>query len=413
MDYRLPELHEHVVEARERSLELIADLDDDQLRVPCLPTVNPILWEVCHLAYFQEYWVLRRGAGQEPHRPDVDELFDSMSIGHETRWRLPVPSRGEALAYVRDVRDRVLELLERGDDGDPLRYYVWYSVLHEDMHTEALTYTRQAMGYPQPRLGVETGVELSAEATLGDVELPGGTFQLGAGRDAPFCFDNEKWAHTVEVRPFAISRTAVTEGDFVAFIEEGGYHRQELWTDEGWRWRQASAAELPLYWRRANAGVFERRHFDEWVPVDPSRALIHVNWFEADAFCRWAGRRLPTEAEWEMTAAPSGGLAGANLDWRGAGPVDVRACPRTDSDAGCRQMFGNVWEWTASTFTPYPGFVPDMYVDYSQTSFETRKVLRGGCWATRSRMVRHTLRNFYQPFRRDVFGGFRTCARDR
>ncbi|MAG57589.1 MAG: hypothetical protein CMJ83_14955 [Planctomycetes bacterium] len=413
MDTQSTHLSERVFEASERSLELIADLSDDQLRVPYLPTINPLLWEFCHLAYFHEYWVLRQGAGQDPHRPDVDALFDSMTVGHETRWRLPVPERENALSYVRAVRDRVLDLLERGADDRQLLYYIRYSVMHEDMHAEALTYTRQALGYSYPTLGVESGVELSEEDASGDVHLRGGSFELGADPDTSFCFDNEKWAHPVRVSPFAISKTAVSEGEFEGFIEDAGYRRQELWSSEGWRWRLASQAELPLYWRRAASGGFERRHFDQWIPIESARAVIHVNWYEADAFCRWAGRRLPTEVEWEMAAATSTGqsLANANLDWRGSGPVDVAACSAVDSAVGCRQMIGNVWEWTDTTFAPFPGFVPDMYVDYSQTSFHTRKVLRGGCWATRSRMVRDTLRNFYQPCRRDVFSGFRTCAR--
>ena len=182
---------------------------------------------------------------------------------------------------------------------------------------------------------------------------------------------------------------------------------------------------MPLYWRRSGRDGYERRHFDQWTPLEEGRALCHVCWYEAEAYCRWAGRRLPSEAEWEAAAAleadgttkrsqpwgeePSD-AARANLDWRHMGPTDVAALPAGDSAAGCRQMMGNVWEWTACTFRPYPGFVPDMYEDYSQTSLHTRKVLRGGAWATRSRLICNTWRNFFQPSRRDVFAGFRTCA---
>ncbi len=421
-----------VAEARERSITLIADLDDDQLSVPYLPTINPLLWELCHLAYFQEFWVLRQGASKQPARPDVDDLFDSITIGHETRWRLPIPDRDGAFNYVRTVRDRVLELIETGDLSDQLRYYILYSIFHEDMHTEALTYARQTLGYPAPELakmsGDSTQTDISDTADS-DVHIPGGMFMLGAFKDSPFVFDNEKWAHEVDVNPFAISKTAVTEGQFAEFVNESCYRRPELWSSEGWKWLQSVQADCPLYWKRDSNGGWLRRHFDQWEPISAHRAMIHVSWFEAEAFCCWSGRRLPTEVEWEVAVStdsdgsnlsnsklnqPWGNgipnAAQANLDWRAMGPVDVRAHSQGDSAFGCRQMIGNVWEWTASSFKPFPGFVPDMYQEYSQTSFHTRKVLRGGCWATRSRLIRNTWRNFYPPSRRDVFAGFRTCA---
>jgi len=396
-------LAEWVVDARARSLELVDDLSDGQLEVPLIATINPILWELCHLAYFQELWVLRRGAGQEPARPDVDAMFDSIAIAHETRWRLEVPERARALAYVNGVRDRVLALLERGID-ERLRYLVTYAVFHEDID-EALTYTRQALGYPPPRLGLPGRALVASADACGDVAFPSGTVVLGAPHHIDFCFDNEKWAHAVEVELIAMARCAVTEGDFAAFVHEGGYERQELWSDVGWRWRQSLDADLPLFWRRAGTG-FERRHFDRWIEIDAARAMCHVSWFEAQAFCRFVNRRLPTEAEWEFVATRALPEPG-NLDWAAIGPIAASA----GDGAGCRQLIGNVWEWTATTFAPYPGFVPDMYEDYSQTSFHTRKVLRGGSWASRTRLIRPTLRNFFQPGRRDVFAGIRTCRR--
>lgn len=396
-----------VTDARARTLELVADLSDEQLQVPLLPTINPILWELCHLAYFQELWVLRRGAGQEPARPDVDALFDSIAIDHETRWRLPMPSRQQALDYIAGVRDRVLALLERGID-ERLRYWITYAVCHEDIHSEALTYTRQALGYPPPTLSLPRRVLPAGDNARGDVAFAGGAIQLGAPHTIAFCFDNEKWAHAVDVAPFAIARCAVTEGEFAAFVADRGYQRQELWSRTGWSWRQAVGAELPLYWRRAG-NTFERRHFDQWAPLDDGRAMCHVCWFEAQAYCRWAGRRLPTEAEWECAAAAGTAHAAANLDWAAMAPIAASARPDGDPADGCRQLLGNVWEWTDTTFAPYPGFVADMYADYSQTSFHTRKVLRGGCWATRARLIRPTWRNFFEPARRDVFAGFRTC----
>jgi iron(II)-dependent oxidoreductase len=240
---------------------------------------------------------------------------------------------------------------------------------------------------------------------------------LGAPPGRGFVFDNEKWAHPVELAPFRIARHAVTQAAFVRFVGDGGYARRELWTAEGWAWRRAADAAHPVYWRQ-RAGGWERRHFDAWVPLEPGLPVIHVNAHEAEAWCRWAGRRLPTEAEWEAAAGPRRFPWGdapprsedANLDgWR-AGCLHVAALPAGDAPSGCRQMIGNVWEWTATPFAPYPGFVPDMYRDYSQPWFGTHRVLRGGCWATRGRLLRNTWRNFYPPERRDVWAGFRTCA---
>ncbi|MCS6952348.1 MAG: selenoneine synthase SenA [Bryobacterales bacterium] len=425
-----------VWDARERSLWLVADLSDEQLMGPRLPIVNPLLWEIGHVAWFQEKWVLRQVEGQPPGRRDADLLYDSIAIPHDVRWDLPLPDREATFAYVAQVRDRVIEALHRAAPSDELVYHTLYSVFHEDMHTEAFTYTRQTLGYPAPvgwkePCGAETSTGSSdAGALKGDAEVPGGKFYLGASPEEPFVFDNEKWQHEVELEPFGIARAPVTQAEFLAFVEDHGYQRPELWSPEGWQWRLDAGAQHPVYWRREANGRWLRRHFDRWVPLEPYRPVLHVNWYEAQAYCRWAGRRLPTEAEWEAAASvevadrvthggankrryPWGQERGeptpANLDWRAMGTVDVAAWPEGDSPVGCRQMIGNVWEWTASTFLPYPGFTPDPYREYSEPWFGTRKVLRGGCWATRSRLVRNTYRNFYTPDRRDVWAGFRTC----
>jgi iron(II)-dependent oxidoreductase len=296
------------------------------------------------------------------------------------------------------------------------------------MHGEALLYTRQTLAYPAPRLERPLVAAPGGGALTGDVEIPGGTFQLGAAPTAPFAFDNEQQAHPVAIAPFRLARAPVTEAEFAAFAEDGGYARRELWGDDGWRWRTGAAATCPVYWQRDAAGRWSVREFDRWRPLAPHRPVLHVNWFEASAYCRWAGRRLPTEAEWELAAAgpcpddaarkrryPWGNEASAacaHLDATSLHCADTAAFAAGDGPFGCRQMLGNVWEWTASTFGPYPGFRAGVYREYSEPWFGTRKVLRGGCFATSSRLVWNTWRNFFTPDRSDIFAGFRTAATD-
>ena len=443
------ELHAQLREARERTLDLISDLSDEQMIGPRLDIVNPLRWEVGHVGYFQEYWVLRHFRGEAPTRVEADQLYDSARIAHDTRWDLPIPSKADTVAYIQRILERVTERngtdVSRKINGYDEAYFIRLAMLHEYMHAEAITYTRQTLGYTAPKIGVaaegngrEPGLVTSdggrwakTGGPLGDAAVPGGTFMMGSTPDQAFSFDNEQWAHPVTVSPFRMARTAVSNAEFAAFVEDGGYQRRESWTDEGWRWREGAQALHPVYWQRAADGAWLRRNFDTWVPLEGRLPVLHVNWYEADAYCRWAGRRLPTEAEWEMAASaePDVGRLGlnphrrlfpwgdepptperANLDWRAMGCVPVDALAAGDSAFGCRQMIGNTWEWTASDFGPYPGFSPGPYKEYSAPWFGDHKVLRGGCWVTRSGLIRNTYRNYYQPHRRDVWAGFRTCA---
>ncbi|RZQ61110.1 selenoneine synthase SenA [Amycolatopsis suaedae] len=412
------------VDAAHRVTELVEDLTDDQLMGPLLPTVNPLLWELGHIAWFQEIFVLRRACGQEPILPFADSIYDSGAIPHDTRWRLRLPSRQETLSYLTTVAERVAQAVTAPGATAAARHFARYTVHHHDTHSEALTYTRQTLGLPLPKLD-----GLSDQGTAfdpagdweGDVRFGGGRFVLGADLTDPFVYDNEKWAHPVEVEPFAMARAAVTQAQFAEFVDDGGYTTPGLWSDGG-AWLRATGATHPVYWRRAGDG-WQRRHFDTWADLEPHHPVINVSWWEADAFARWAGRRLPTEAEWEYAATggrwpkptyPWGDepptAQQAATDWRAGGTVHVGACAAGDTADGCRQLIGNTWEWTASDFTGYPNFERDAYFENSEQFFGSRKVLRGGAWATRGRYVRSQMRNYFTPDRRDVLAGLRTCA---
>ncbi|HEX2226101.1 MAG TPA: selenoneine synthase SenA [Candidatus Binatia bacterium] len=458
---------------RARTLALTTDLNAAQLIGPRISVVNPPLWEIGHVAWFQEFWVLRHLRRQRPLLETGDRLYNSTDVAHDSRWELLLPTREETLRYMDMVLENSLQFLEGQQELSPEElYFHLLAIFHEGMHAEALAYTRQTLSYAAPVL-TEPPTEIpgAGGSCPGDVEVPGGTFSIGAAPDFPYVFDNEKWVHEVEVKPFRIARAPVTNGEYLAFVEDGGYHKEQYWSAAGWRWLKSrgvpglersfatffngrrleprenrakpsgnslderpflgrwSALEHPIYWHRSDAGEWQQRIFDRFVPLEENLPVVHLSWYEAEAYCNWAARRLPSEAEWEIAAsadpadsgrshrrhfpwgdeAPS--AAHANLDWRAGGLAEVGAYPQGDSAFGCRQMIGNVWEWTADDFQPYPGFTPDPYKEYSKPWFGTHKVLRGGCWATSSLLIRNTWRNFYTPDRDDVWAGFRTCAK--
>ena len=362
--------------ARRRTLELVQGLTPDQFIGPKLPTLNPLIWEIGHVGWFYENFILRRLYNQEPMLATGDALYDSIAIAHETRWDLPVLPLNEILAYMQDVQDALIDRLGDRAMADERHSYLYqFTVFHEDMHTEAFTWARQTLAYPMP---VFEGASVARDAPKkgplpGDAAIAGGTYRMGAEKDAPFLFDNEKWARPVTVAPFRMARAPVTNREFAEFVADGGYRTESHWDAGGWAWRQEAAAEHPIYWVPGEHGDFGVRRFDQVVDLPLDQPVIHVCWHEANAYCRWAGRRLPTEAEWELAATTepetSNGVLRkrrypwgdeeptpdhANLDGFNLGCVDVAAHPAGDSAYGCRQMIGNVWEWTQDVFKPFP-----------------------------------------------------------
>jgi iron(II)-dependent oxidoreductase len=423
----------HLRETRDRTRRLTEDLSSAELMGRRLDMVNPVLWEIGHVGWFHEYWTLRHTHDHAPLIERCDRLWDSSAVPHATRWQLDLPDRAGTYRYMAEVLARQEDILGGTVDA-AARYFYELAIRHEDMHVEALTYSRQTLSYAAPQeLGPPHRHLLPAAGGLpGDVAVPGGTWRLGSTAADGFVFDNEKWAHEITLAPFRIARAPVTNAEFAAFVEAGGYGLREFWSDAGWAWRQRGNAERPVYWQARRDGVWTARRYRADEELAPHAPVLFVNWFEAEAWCRWAGRRLPSEAEWEaaaigMPAADGTRLADGrrhwpwgdapptpahtNLDFAFDGTIDVGACEDGDSAFGCRQMIGNAWEWTASDFLPFAGFTADPYRDYSQPWFGTRKVLRGGCWATSARIARPTYRNFFTPERNDVFAGFRTCAR--
>jgi iron(II)-dependent oxidoreductase len=402
-------------DSRSRTLSLVADLSDAEfLQVPPLRIINPFLWEIGHVAYFQEYWVLRQAGGKPPILPDADAWYDSARIAHDTRWDLPLPNRRATIEYLEKVRDNVIDRIASSNLTDRDIYFILLSIFHEDMHDEAFAITRQTLGYAAPAFCntsklLETASS-SAPAVNGDVTVPGGTYVIGSRPEDGFLFDNEKWAHPVDLATFQIAPTPVTLSEYLAFVRDDGYKRREFWHPDGWTWREKEQTTHPIYWQRDPEAGWKRRHFDHWIPLEPNNPVANVCWFEADAYCRWARRRLPSEFEWEAAAGGIQPGYSANLDWSRNGCCNVEDYASGDSAFGCRQMIGNVWEWTASDFLPYAGFSEDPYKEYSKPWFGTHKTLRGGAWSTRSRLIRPSYRNFYTPERRDIWAGFRTCA---
>jgi gamma-glutamyl hercynylcysteine S-oxide synthase len=388
--------------------------------------MSPLVWDLAHIGNYEELWLLREAAGAPAVDASLDDIYDAFRHPRPNRPALPLLGPADARRYIAEVRGRVLDTLDGIDlEAGPLlsRGFVYGMVVqHEQQHDETMVATLQLMdrpGYRPLAPPAPPGSPVAAEVTVG-----AGPFVMGTDDEA-WAYDNERPAHVVDLPAFRIDAAPVTNGAYAGFVADGGYDEPRWWTADGWAWRTKADLGAPEFWRAEGDGRWSRLRFGwrEDLPLD--EPVQHVCWFEADAYARWAGKRLPTEAEWEKAASwgPDGlkrrwpwGDAGpegrANLGQSHFRPAPVGAYPGGVSAYGCHQMIGDVWEWTSSDFEAYPGFATFPYREYSEVFFGCGyKVLRGGSWATSAQAVRPTFRNWDHAIRRQIFAGFR-CARD-
>jgi len=401
---------------RRRTRELFAPLSGEDLARQPSPILSPPLWDLGHIAAYEELWLVHRLTGRASLHPELADVYDAFETPRRRRADAPILDEAAAHRYLDDVRERALAALAQADlsdDASPLTAggLVFEMVAqHEAQHTETVLQALQALPPGAYRPPVRRDTPAGREPAGGWAELPGGAFWMGASEDG-FAYDCERPRHRREVGPVLIARDPVTVREHLAFMEDGGYSRPELWSDDGWRWREREGVEAPLYWERDGEGGWLARAFDRVEPLDPARPLCHVSAHEADAHARWAGARLPTEAEWELAAQGASADPGAaNLDQLAFATAPRGAYPAAPT--GCRQLLGDVWEWTASELEGYPGYRAFPYREYSEVFFGAGlRVLRGGSWATQPIAARASFRNWDLPERRQIFAGMR-LARD-
>jgi len=407
--------------ARDRTLALVAPLSDTDVETAHSALMSPLVWDLAHIAAYEDLWILHRYAGAPLLQPELAAMYDAFETPRAARGDLPLLDRSQALDYLAEVRERVLAVLaERGaGDGELVELVLRHEQQHNETMLQAIALARLEPGPAvSPALrplapGAHTGLE--------PVEVPGGPCTLGA-LEHGFAYDNERPRHGADLPAFRIGRTPITNGTWLNFAEGGGYERREWWSDEGWSWKEDYDITHPGAWACGPEGWRQWR-IDGWAPLNPDEPVVHISWFEADAFARAHGARLPSEAEWEKAATwdqesdtarpyPWGdeppGPWRANLDHAGLGPHPAGAHPDGASPCGALGMLGDVWEWTASAFGGYRGFAAHPYREYSEVFFGTdHRVLRGGSWATRSHVASPTMRNWDLPQRRQIFSGLR------
>jgi iron(II)-dependent oxidoreductase len=388
-------LAERLDEARRHTLKLVEPLSEEQLNRVYDPILSPLIWDLGHIANFEELWLVQRIGGRAPLRGDLGELYDAIEQPRKIRGELPILTADEVRPYMDGVRERTLEVLDGIDleSEDPLLAdgFVYEMLLaHEYQHNETMLQLLQMIEEYEP-VEVDRGPASEPVAEGPEmVQVEGGSHEIGAPA-VGFAYDNERPRHRVDLEPFWIDRTPVSNADYMTYLEETG-------------------AEPPMYWERDGEGGWVRTAMGRSEAVDPRLPVIHVSWDEADAFARWAGKRLPTELEWEA-AAQGASRERANLDPFSFGPAPAGAYADAASECGAVQMLGDVWEWTSSDFTAYPGFRVFPYPEYSEVFFgDEHRVLRGGAWAARRDAIRISFRNWDLPIRRQIFAGIR-CAK--
>jgi iron(II)-dependent oxidoreductase len=381
-----------LADARERTLALVEPVSDADLDRVHDPLMSPLVWDLGHIAAFEDLWLSRHIGGLELLEPELADVYDAAESPRPERGDLPYLRRAEALEYMAAVRDRALSVLERTDAATP----IWDMIVqHEQQHNETMLQTLQLAepGVYAPTRRAPT----PGEAATGSLELEAGAFAMGVEGEG-FAYDNERPRHEASTGAFRIDRAPVTCAAYADFVEDGGYRRPELWSTAGWAQREREGWERPLYWMPDG----RVRSFERIAAPAPDEPVMNVSFHEAEAFARWRGMRLPTEAEWERAARAldDGGAPAGHLDQLDFGP------------GAAGPFVGDCWEWTASDFGGYPGFRAWPYPEYSQVFFGGGyKVLRGASWATRPRVARLTFRNWDHPQRRQIFAGFR-CAED-
>jgi iron(II)-dependent oxidoreductase len=424
--------------ARDRTTLLTSSVEDADLVRQHSPLMSPLVWDLAHVANQEELWLLRAVGGRDAIHPEIDPLYDAFEHPRAKRPTLPLLTPAEARRYGHEVRGRVLDLMEKvkpppgaargfgADLAGPGSGFAFGMVAqHEVQHDETMLATHQLRVGPAALTAPPPPAPADAAALPAEVYVPGGPFTMGTSAE-PWALDNERPAHPVDVPGFWLDTTPVTNAAYAAFIADGGYDDPRLWTADGWAHRQRAGLTAPLFWEWD--GGWTRDSFGVREPVVPDEPVLHVCWYEADAYARWAGRRLPAEAEWEKAARwdPATGRSRrypwgdrqwtperANLGQRHLRPARAGAYPDGAAPSGARQLIGDVWEWTSSDFLPYPGFTAWPYKEYSEVFFGPEyKVLRGGSFGVSPVASRGTFRNWDYPIRRQIFAGFRTARSD-
>ncbi|MDQ6776369.1 MAG: ergothioneine biosynthesis protein EgtB [Actinomycetota bacterium] len=417
-----------LTDARERTLALVQSVSVEDLERVHSPLMSPLVWDLGHIAAFEDLWLGHRFAGLPLLRAELLDVYDAFETPRAGRGELPFLRSAAAREYLDEVRAQTLDTIAAGDTGDGVLHEL--VIRHEHQHNETMLQTLQIArltDYKPPLRRTARTAGTTGHGTPTDLELievPAGACTIGAPGDG-FAYDNERPRHRTDVRGFMIGRSPIANASYLNFVEGGGYERREWWSDEGWSWKEEYDITHPDGW---TADLAAEWRLGQLEPLDPHRPVVHLSWFEADAFARAHGARLPTEFEWEKAATwdqemqmartypwgehpPEPGVH-ANVDLVYPGPAPADAHPAGASPYGCLAMIGDVWEWTSSVFDGYPGFAPHPYREYSEVFFaHGHRVLRGGSWATRGRVSTPTFRNWDLPERRQIFAGLR-IARD-